>query len=314
VSYKLPYKDKRGFCNVLISALGGDGANTVGKMLFKMGVNEFGLDGGFDAKYGSEKQGSPTSVSIRMCSQGTPVRTSGPTTAPHILVGFYPGIVLQAGHHEGLQEDGILILNSPRDPSEFRDEFELYSGKIITLDASKVVDETGSRLNMPILWVLANALDFPLDKLEEKVKQKWPKFVDSNLAAFNKAKDLIKEETFEPKEEYSDTKMSGVARGKVGYRNMPYGASLPSKNFLMQPDPIRTSAMASSPDFDEEACINCVQCLLACPDPGAIMFENQEMQGIDAAICKRCMRCVEVCPETKMGKALTRPDKEEEEV
>jgi Pyruvate/2-oxoacid:ferredoxin oxidoreductase delta subunit len=108
--------------------------------------------------------------------------------------------------------------------------------------------------------------------------------------------------------------MSGVARGKVGYRNMPYGASLPSKNFLMQPDPIRTSAMAEPPDFDEEACINCVQCLLACPDPGSIMFEDQEMQGINAAICKRCMRCVEVCPETKMGKALTRPDKEEEEV
>ncbi len=314
MSYSLPYTDERGFCNVLVSALGGDGANTIGKMLFELGVQEFGLDGGYDAKYGSEKQGTPTSVSIRFCSEDVEVRTSGPTTTPHILVAFYPKIALKQEFHKGLQHDATLVLNTPKDPEEFRDDFEFYSGKIITLDASRVVDEIGSRLNMPMLWALASVLDFPLEKLEEKVEEKWPKFKEANLAAFNKASELMKEEEFEPEEEYKEINPTGVQKGPIGYENMPYGASLPAKYFLTQPDPIKNQAMAEAPQFDREICINCGKCLMACPDPGAIIYLDQEMKGINNGICKRCMRCVKVCPETKQGKALTRPNKEEAEV
>ncbi len=314
MSYSLPYTDERGFCNVLVSALGGDGANTIGKMLFELGVREFGLDGGYDAKYGSEKQGTPTSVSIRFCSEDVEVRTSGPTNTPHILVGFYPRIALKQGFHKGLQHDATVVLNTPEDPEEFRDDFELYSGKIITLDASRVVDEIGSRLNMPMLWALASVLDFPLDKLEEKVEEKWPAFKEANLAAFNKASELMKEAEFEPKEEYSEINPTGIQKGPVGYENMPYGGSLPAKHFLTQPDPIRNQAMAEAPEFDREVCINCGKCLMVCPDPGAVIYIDQQMKGINNGICKRCMRCVEVCPETKQGKALTRPTKEEAQV
>ena len=58
--YKLPYQDSLGFCNVFISAIGGDGANMAAKLLFKIGVTALGLDGAYDARYGSEKKGTAT--------------------------------------------------------------------------------------------------------------------------------------------------------------------------------------------------------------------------------------------------------------
>ena len=74
--YRLPYKDDLGFCNIIFSAIGGEGANMAAKLLFKLGVEMFDLDGGYDAKYGSEKKGTPTDVSVRFCDYGTPVRSA----------------------------------------------------------------------------------------------------------------------------------------------------------------------------------------------------------------------------------------------
>ena len=76
--WEMPYRDELGFCNILICALGGDGANMAGKMLFKIGVEDLNLDGGYDARYGSEKKGTPTDVSVRFCKPGTPVAAVRP--------------------------------------------------------------------------------------------------------------------------------------------------------------------------------------------------------------------------------------------
>lgn len=92
-NYQLPFRDELGFCNVLISALGGDGANMAAKLLFEIGCGELGLDGGYDAKYGSEKKGTPTDVSVRFCTPGTPVRQSGPMQTPHFLVVFHADLI-----------------------------------------------------------------------------------------------------------------------------------------------------------------------------------------------------------------------------
>jgi len=313
LDYSLPYQDEYGFCKILMSAIGGDGANTVGKMIFELGVNEFNLDGGYDAKYGSEKTGTPTSVSIRLCPDDVEVRTSGPTQSPHILVGFYLSVLKKQGFHKNLPEGATVAINTKLSPEEIRDEIELYSGKIITLDAGKIVDETGSRLNMPMLWLLARELDYPFDAVENAVAKKWPSVKETNLAAFNRAEELYEEQTFEPKEEYKNIQSKEEQPSPIGYENMPYGGSLPSRYFLTQPHPERTHALGIEPQFDPEICIHCGNCVLNCPDPGAIVFEDGAMKGINADICKRCMRCTLVCPETKKGKALVRPSKTKEE-
>ena len=103
--YELPYRAERGFCSILMSALGGDGANTAAKLLFEVALTEMGLDGGLDAKYGSEKTGTPTDVSIRLTDTAAPVRASGPTRRPHILVVFHPQLTRSLGLLEGVRPD-----------------------------------------------------------------------------------------------------------------------------------------------------------------------------------------------------------------
>ena len=104
IEYRLPTRDDLGFCNILICALGGDGANMAGKLLFKIGCSEFDLDGGYDAKYGSEKKGTPTDVSVRFCFGGTAVRQSGPTETPHFLVAFHADFTdVRGGVDAGLE-------------------------------------------------------------------------------------------------------------------------------------------------------------------------------------------------------------------
>ena len=92
-TYQLPYQDRRGFTNCLLSAIGGDGANMAAKLLFKIAAEELNLDGAYDAKYGSEKKGTPTDVSLRLCYFGTPVRESGPNNRPHILCAFRENLI-----------------------------------------------------------------------------------------------------------------------------------------------------------------------------------------------------------------------------
>ncbi len=313
MNYNLPYQDKYGFSNILMSAIGGDGANTVGKMVFKLGVEQFNLNGGYDAKYGSEKTGTPTSVSIRLCPDCKDVRFSGPTLSPHILIGFHPSVLIKQNFHRNLPEGATVALNTTESPEEVRKRLELYSGRVITLDAKKIVEETGSRLNMPMFWVLAKVLDFPFDEIEKAVEKKWPAFKETNLAAFNRARELYQEESFEPLEEYQNETEEKTGPHPIGYENMPYGGSLKASRFLSDPHPERTDALGPEPQFDPEICIHCANCALTCPDPGAIIFEDSKMHGINADYCKRCMRCVVSCPQTKQGKALTVPSKTEEE-
>ncbi|HOF88607.1 MAG TPA: ferredoxin, partial [Armatimonadota bacterium] len=109
-TYQLPYQDSRGFTNCLLCAIGGDGANMAAKLLFKLGAKYLDLDGAYDARYGSEKKGTPTDVSLKFCYFGTPVLESGPNNRPHILVVFREELILTQGLNRGLQENATVIV------------------------------------------------------------------------------------------------------------------------------------------------------------------------------------------------------------
>jgi len=54
------------------------------------------------------------------------------------------------------------------------------------------------------------------------------------------------------------------------------------------------------PIVDKDACINCMQCWLYCPDmaiDGIVKEDGKtEMVGFDYNYCKGCGTCAEVCP------------------
>lgn len=305
-NYQLPYQDRRGFTNCLLSAIGGDGANMAAKLLFKLAAEELNLDGAYDAKYGSEKKGTPTDVSLRLCNFGTPVRESGPNNRPHILCVFRENLMRALNLNRGLQENATVIVNSCKTPEAVRDELQLHSGTIYVLDAAKIALATHSRLNMPMMALLAHVLGFPEEAVVKKITQTWPRAVEANVAAYKMAVAESVSQTFAADGKYALAEPVEV-RGALGYDTMLDGGAIDS---LTHSTITRNNAYARSnpaPSFDREACIDCAKCLTVCADPGAIVWKDNKMAGIDLAYCKACLRCVEVCPNTKKGKALKDP-------
>ena len=85
------------------------------------------------------------------------------------------------------------------------------------------------------------------------------------------------------------------------------GGTIRAAEALTVPKEGSHRSLSAPPNFNREACIDCVLCLTVCPDPGALVWREDKMAGIDRAYCKACMRCVAVCAMTKKGRALTAP-------
>lgn len=309
--YQLPYQDKRGFTNCLLSAIGGDGANMAAKLLFKLGAKYLNLDGAYDAKYGSEKKGTPTDVSLRLCYYGTPMLESGPNNRPNILVVFRESLIRSLGLNKGLQADATVIVNTTRSADEIRDELQLHSGTIYTLDANSIAAATHSRLNMPMMAMLSHVLKFPEEAVKHAIEDTWPnpKVVAANLAAYEKAVSESSFKKFEADGKYELVEPSEV-RGAIGYLNILNGGAIDALAHSTVSKNNANSRFNLPPSYDRSACIDCAKCLTVCADPGAIVWKDSKMAGVDLSYCKGCMRCVEVCPETKKGKALQDPARE----
>ncbi len=302
IDYQLPHRDALGFCNVLISALGGDGANMAAKMLFDLGCEKLGLDGGYDAKYGSEKKGTPTDVSVRFCVLGNPVRQSGPTDSPHILVIFHSDLIRPLELNRGLQAGATCIVNTSRTPEDIRNELRLHDGHVVCVEATRIAYANRSRLNMPLVAVLAKELGFPLEELKRRIATKWPRVAEKNLAAFNEAIGKASHAAFEANR--YPLVSAAVKRGPIGWRNMLNGGAIDALTHSTVGRDNRLAGRGNVPEFHPESCTSCGICLTVCSDPGGLLWKDGKMQGIDERFCKGCMRCVEVCPETKKGKAL----------
>ena len=310
--YRLPYKDDLGFCNIIFSAIGGEGANMAAKLLFKLGVEMFDLDGGYDAKYGSEKKGTPTDVSVRFCDYGTPVRSAGPTTQPHFLVAFREFLIRPLSLNRGLKANATVIVNSTKSPEEVRDILQLNSGTVICLDATDIAAKTHSRLNMPMMAMLCYELKFDPEKVKEKVAKQWPKVAQANLAAFDAAVAQSKRATFKDDGKYPLVSFTEHRDERIGYLNMPEGGAIDATRFSTIGKNNRLSGTGFFPKFEQASCITCGMCMTVCSDPGSLKWVDGKMTGIDENYCKGCMRCVAICPSHKKGKALQFPCPEAE--
>ncbi len=304
-AYVLPYKDDLGFTNISMCALGGDGANMAAKLLFKIAVANLDLDGGYDAKYGSEKSGTPTDVSIRLAPYGTPLRESGPSRRPHMLSIFREQLIRTQELNRGLQPDATVMVNTTQPPSPIREMLRLHSGTIVTLDATRIALEAKSRLNMPMLAILADRLCFPADVVKEGIAAQWPKAQAANLTAYDLAVGAAKSEYFAPGPQHALAEPAGVT-SPIGYLNMLNGGTIDALTHCLVPD-AKVEPLGQVPVFAAELCSHCSLCLVPCPEPGSIMWKGKKMLGINPLYCKGCMQCVEICPTTKRGKALTEP-------
>lgn len=77
------------------------------------------------------------------------------------------------------------------------------------------------------------------------------------------------------------------------WQELPCGAIIEDLQAVLDN---KTGAWRSMrPIWSKDACINCLNCWIYCPD-SSIMLEDGKMTGIDYDYCKGCGICAAVCP------------------
>jgi len=180
---------------------GGQGAKTAA-LLFADAALSLGMYIQAFPEYGPERMGAPVQSFNRLAKN--PITIHCGITSPKIVVVLDPTLMASVDVTGGLLESGSIIVNTSKTPAEIRAELGLKTGKVYTVDASKIATEKIGRNipNTPMLGALAKvsaALDFTamLKDTEEKLKKKFahkPEIIKGNIEAIKAAYETVKGE------------------------------------------------------------------------------------------------------------------------
>jgi len=301
---KLPIKNELGFFEIRLESIGGLGAHLAGKMLAEAGVLGLGLNGAHFSSYGSEKKGSAVKSFVRL-GEGE-IRISSPVERPHVVGVFHETLIKTIDVANGLYPDGVMLVNTNKDPKQMKDRLKLQSGTVAVVDALSIAVEEKTRVNTAMLGALYRVAPF-LDPetmkniIRATFGEKYPQLVEANIRTFERGYNEVKFEIYEAEE---GTVSEFVrAKSSLGYETQPMGGVIinPGNSILKDLSPSRQGFV---PAFEQEKCINCSLCDVVCPDLCFVWEEKEDkkgrpqmfLQGIDYQYCKGCMKCVAVCP------------------
>ena len=180
-------------------ARGGQGAVTAGKM-----VAETALGAGwyFQAfpDYGAERMGAPIRAFTRLSDN--PINEHCQIEEPNVVVVLDPTLLAVVDVTEGLQQDGMIIVNTTETPAQVRSRLKLAGGKVVTVNASHIaIEELGRDItNTPMLGALVQVTGlFKVDDIVEQTRQRFGKkkmkadIVEANVTAIRRAAEEVKE-------------------------------------------------------------------------------------------------------------------------
>jgi pyruvate ferredoxin oxidoreductase gamma subunit len=147
---------------------GGQGVVTAGKLLAETAMSS-GLYFQAFPDYGPERMGAPIRAFTRLSSQ--PINLHSQIEAPHIVVVLDPTLLGAVAVVEGLQENGILLVNTSMTPAEVREATGFHTGQVFTVDASHIaIEEIGREVtNTPMLGAFTRATGmFDIEEMAQK--------------------------------------------------------------------------------------------------------------------------------------------------
>ncbi|MDD3725705.1 MAG: 2-oxoacid:acceptor oxidoreductase family protein [Candidatus Ratteibacteria bacterium] len=151
-------------------------------------------------EYGPERMGAPVQSFNRISNN--PIRDHSGIERPDVVVVLDVTLVGQIDVTDGLDPDkGLLIVNTPLGPEEIKKKIG-YSGRVYTVDASRIAKETIGRdiPNTPMMGALVrvtgvidvdNLLEDTKKKLEKKFRNR-PEIVEGNISAIKRAYNEVK--------------------------------------------------------------------------------------------------------------------------
>lgn len=185
---------------------GGQGAKTAALLLadvaFKTGQNVQGFP-----EYGPERMGAPITAYNRISA--SKIRVHSNIYTPDYVVVVDETLLLSVDVTAGLKRNGAVIINTPKSREEIADKLNGYEGRVYTVDARKISEETlGKNFpNSPMLAAIV-AVSGVMDRetfigemrasYEHKFAKK-PEVIDGNMKALEMAYDVVWEAMEEDK-------------------------------------------------------------------------------------------------------------------
>ncbi|MHA1934184.1 MAG: 2-oxoacid:acceptor oxidoreductase family protein [Candidatus Thorarchaeota archaeon] len=167
---------------------GGQGVVTSNQMLGKAALAEGNYIQAFP-EFGPERTGAPVRAFLRISKN--PIQVYAQVYAPDVVVCIDPTLLDVVNPAEGLKEDGVLVVNSDKDPSDIREKFGFNTGKVVTVDASTIAMEVMGRpfYNMPTMAAAVKATGVvAIETVVEAVLERYPgKVGDLNKVAIERA-------------------------------------------------------------------------------------------------------------------------------
>ena len=183
---------------IKIVGRGGQGAKSAAAMIASIALSEGKHIQSFP-EYGAERQGAPVFAYTRISEK--PILIHSGMLNPNIVAVIDPTLT-SLPVTDGMDENGILIINTTHTPDEVRKKFQAYKGKIFTVDATGIsIRNLGKNIpNTPMLGAINKAGNlFEEHLLEAEVAKKFGKklsqeIIQKNINALKQAAQEMKNE------------------------------------------------------------------------------------------------------------------------
>lgn len=173
---------------------GGQGAKTAALLLADAAFNTGKYIQGFP-EYGPERMGAPITAYNRISDERIKIHSN--IYEPDYVVVVDESLVSAIDVTAGLKESGAIIINTEKTPDEMRKYLKGYKGKVCTINARKISEETiGKNFpNTPMLGavVVVSEVMEPQEFLEDmkgsfahKFKTK-PEVIEGNMRAIERS-------------------------------------------------------------------------------------------------------------------------------
>ena len=178
---------------------GGQGAKTASLLLADAAFNTGKYMQGFP-EYGPERMGAPITAYNRISD--TPIRIHSNIYEPDYVVVVDNSLIGAVDVTSGLKDNGAIVINTNEDIDSLRKKLNGFSGKIYTIDASKISLEC-LKANFPNTAMLAAVVNITkimskeelVDNMKDAFSHKFakkPEVIEPNMEALLRGYDEIK--------------------------------------------------------------------------------------------------------------------------
>jgi len=153
---------------------GGQGAWTASELLARAAIHEGKYIQSFP-EFGPERMGAPVKAYTRISDE--PIRLHCAVYKPNLAIVMDPTLLATIPVTEGLGENGILIVNTPKTPKKMKEELKMAEGTVWTVPATDIAMRILGRLitNTAMLGVVTRATGIvKMESIEKVVQERFP--------------------------------------------------------------------------------------------------------------------------------------------